>query len=296
MLENILPNEMAHLIKKFVSLKNLCEIRIRLNAPIILDIAGVFYSINENGLCSLNRGIVCDKHFIESVMYICSNHSMYLKVNQIKQGFLTLDGIRIGVCGEMVNNEENIINIKNIQSLNIRIPHIVLGFSETVFPFICNNNKIHNTLIIAPPGAGKTTLLRDIAMKFTTLKRFINMLIIDERYEIINNLENFNYRVDAIYGGVKSYNIISGIRSMNPKIIFTDELANESDFSAIKYACNSGVNIIATMHGKDVNDYNFKFKCKEKIFTRFIVLSNKGNGFFSKEVFDEFGALLYKDL
>ena len=58
--------------------------------------------------------------------------------------------------------DKNIKTIKNISYLNIRIAHEVKGVSDEILPILYHNQRLLNTLIIAPPGCGKTTLLRDI--------------------------------------------------------------------------------------------------------------------------------------
>jgi len=44
------------------------------------------------------------------------------------------------------------------------------------------------------------------------------------------------------------------IRSMNPRILCTDEIGNEEEIEAINYAVCSGVNMIFTAHGKCFDD------------------------------------------
>ena len=44
------------------------------------------------------------------------------------------------------------------------------------------------------------------------------------------------------------------IRSMAPQVIACDEIGSKEDILAIKYALNSGVKGLFTMHGKNVED------------------------------------------
>ena len=44
------------------------------------------------------------------------------------------------------------------------------------------------------------------------------------------------------------------IRSMAPQIIACDEIGSKEDILAIKYALNSGVKVLFTMHGKNIED------------------------------------------
>ena len=64
MLNDILPENLYNLIKKYVNTVKLFEIRLRLNKPIILNVANTIYGINEEGLCQHNKGIKASKQII----------------------------------------------------------------------------------------------------------------------------------------------------------------------------------------------------------------------------------------
>jgi len=73
-------------------------------------------------------------------------------------GFITINGgHRVGIVGTVVQENEKIININNISSLNIRIAREIIGVSEKILKFVLNNKEksIYNTLIISAPGARK---------------------------------------------------------------------------------------------------------------------------------------------
>ena len=286
MLENILPTYMYELLQKYVNNLKLYEIRLRLDKPIILNISNSICSINSRGLCKIEHGYTCTKELIEKTIALACDNSVYAVENQIKKGFITAsNGIRVGLGGEFVESNGSISTIKSINSINIRIPHNIIGCAGKVMPYIVDDNlKIHNTLILSPPGAGKTTLLRDIVYEFSRLPGYLNCLVIDERFEIVAKKNNKNYfnlgaNVDVLYGGNKSYSIVCGVRSLAPNIIFTDEIATFEDSKSIMYAKNCGVNVIATMHASNIKDYLNKIELNEiqkgKVFSRYIVLSNR---------------------
>ena len=67
------------------------------------------------------------------------------------------------------------------------------------------------------------------------------------------------------------------IRSMAPKVIAVDEIGSGVDFKAIEYAVNSGVSVVATIHGKDLAEAREKLgQDIDKIFKRKIVIKSMG--------------------
>jgi len=73
-------------------------------------------------------------------------------------GFITITGgHRVGIGGTVVQENDKIININNISSLNIRIAREIIGASEKILEYILNNNEatIYNTLIVSSPGVRK---------------------------------------------------------------------------------------------------------------------------------------------
>lgn len=304
MLKDILPDSLLELINNYVNVEKLYEIRLRINKPIILNIANTIYSINQFGLCSHLNGIKATKQLIDKIVSLACENSVYAVNSELKYGFITASGgIRIGVAGEFVIDGHIITSIKDFFALNIRIPHEVKGCSKKIMHYIIDNrNHIYNTLILSPPGLGKTTMLRDVLNNFSMLKGYLNCLVIDERYEIvgkqdIKNVFEVGYNVDVLYGGNKSYSINCGIRSMAPNVIFTDEIGTEEDAKSIVYAKNCGVNVIATMHAKSLEDFVVKEELstlfKKKVFNRFILLSNRKGIGTIEGVYDENFKLLY---
>lgn len=162
--------------------KEIQEIRIRVEKPIILTTASkdivLEYKIKQ-------------EEILKILEKLCES-SIYAYKNQICEGFLTIKGgHRIGITGTVVIEEEKIINIKYVTSLNCRIARQVIGCSNRILKNIIDNeNKtIYNTLIVSPPGKGKTTMLRDLIRQISNGIPEINFNgktcgVIDERSEI----------------------------------------------------------------------------------------------------------------
>ena len=78
---------------------------------------------------------------------------------------------------------------------------------------------------------------------------------------------------------------------MNPDVIVTDELNIEKDMDCLIEAMNSGVNVVATIHAKDINQLRQKAGFDEillrKIFDRFVVLTNEQGAGSVAYIYDE---------
>lgn len=282
MIKDLLPNEIYNIIANTFNFASIYEIRLRLNLPIVVNFGGKNYLVKnvKNG-----EIVKCNQKDINHCLAVATENSIYAVNNQIKQGFITCkDGIRIGLSGEHVLNEKNKTEtIKNIISLNIRIPHEIKNCAHTALTFMLNGG-VKNTLIISPPGAGKTTFLRDIACGLSTYSKVLNVLIADERFEIANCYNgvptlNVGQTCDVISGTTKEYAFCQGIRTLKPDVIICDELISKEDGVAVKNAILSGVKVIATIHGEtqqSVLDKNeLSFLLNEKIFERIIILSSR---------------------
>ncbi|HEY8419900.1 MAG TPA: stage III sporulation protein AA [Clostridia bacterium] len=285
MIEKFLPEFLVDILKNKLNYDYVYEIRIRSQLPICVNYGGKYYFLNPEGIGGINDGsIITDKKMLEAIIYRAAEYSMYAVTNQLQQSFITVSGgIRIGICGELVIEDQKIVSVKNFTSLIIRIPHEVYDCALTAYNFIAQD-ELYNTLIISPPGCGKTTFLRDIARLLSQGDSIRNTLIIDERYEIAscyNGMPQLNVGefTDVISNCTKRYGFEQGIRAMRPDVIITDELANQSDIDAVKYATSCGVKIIASAHAFDLNDLfnkpGFEDIIRNKLFERFVVLSNR---------------------
>ncbi|MBO6126404.1 MAG: Flp pilus assembly complex ATPase component TadA [Clostridia bacterium] len=249
---------------------NIQEICIRINSSIIIFTQNNSYFVGKNGEVASEdpKNLVISQSDILETMKILCNFSIYSYQNQIKEGFITLKGgHRAGFSGTAVINNNEIINISDISSINFRISREILGCSDRIF------NKfgldVGGTLIIGPPSSGKTTILRDMARKLSTSfeeNKLIKVSIIDERREIAASYQGVPQRdigfSDVLTGFPKAEGIIRAIRTLSPRIIICDEIGNNEDAEAIKKSLNSGVGIIASIHAKSPDEMANSFRIK----------------------------------
>ena len=276
----VLPISMLEKIKKIGSTTNITEIRLRVGRNILLVTSDVEVEVDY---------IVNLKDMLDILVKVSKN-SIYAIQNEINNGFVVINGgHRIGICGEVVIENGKIKNIKNINSMNIRVARQLVGVADKVMPYIVNNGNVQNTIIISPPGCGKTTILRDIVRQISSGAKILNFKgknvgLVDERGEIaavslgIPNLD-VGLRTDIMSNVPKSIGMQMLVRSMGIDVIATDEIGGKEDFEAIKYANSSGVNLVFTMHGNDIRDVYKKEEIKkllnDGIFSVAIILSRK---------------------
>ncbi len=279
MLEKILPQDIYNIIKNKVNINYVNEIRLRSDKPILLQIGGKRTFLSSSGTTSsIKEALLASKIMIEDIIFRASECSIYSVNEQIKKGFIvTNGGIRLGIGGDLIEENGVIKTMTNFSSVNIRLPHEIKNCSLCAFDFLLENNNVLNTLVVSPPGAGKTTFLRDFIRQLSEHNYAFNVLVLDERGELDlgnNCLGNF---ADKISFARKSIGFENGIRSLSPNIIVTDEIGQKEDIDAICYAMNCGVKILASAHCDSMDSLAkkplFESLVQDKLFQRYVFLS-----------------------
>ena len=254
-ISKIFPNQIASLTLKY-NLENLEEIRIRANRQILLKFCDKEVIINY---------IVTQDEILQILQFICDN-SIYSYQNQICSGFITIKrtAIEFGITGDVVFEDGRVKNISHIYSLNFRIAREINGAGEEILKNVIDLDKktVFNTLIVGAPNTGKTTIIRDLAKSLSNGNEILNGMtigIVDERGELSAMYRgipqnDLGLRTDILNNVKKSLGIEMLVRSMAPQVVIADEIGNEEDISAIKYALTSGVKGIFTAHGENYQD------------------------------------------
>ena len=212
-----------------------------------------------------------------------------------ERGFITIKGgNRVGITGSTVIEDEKIINIEYISSMNFRISREVYGCSHEILKYILDieHNTIFNTLIVSPPGGGKTTILKDIIRNISNgIPEYSfnpkTCGVVDERGEIAamhrgvaqNDVGNLTDIIDNVpkYKGMSML-----IRSMSPSVIFCDEIGSKEDVEAIRYAICSGVKGVFTAHANSLEDLkrnkDINILIKDNLIQKVIVLDEIQKG------------------
>jgi len=169
----ILPLHIAQSVKS-ISLKylvNLEEIRLRPMKPLMLVMNNQDFMLTYDGKVTQDYSLAyyVTKDDIYKTFHFISQCSVYSFEDELKNGYITISGgHRVGFSGHVILENDAIKTIRNISSLNIRIAKEIIGAADKVLPYIIDNGKVLNVLIISPPKAGKTTLLRDIVRQLSS--------------------------------------------------------------------------------------------------------------------------------
>lgn len=239
------------------------EVRLRVGYPVSVVMGGMEYC--PNSAC------VVSGEDLQTVLELASEHSVHTAMERMRAGYITVrGGHRIGICGEVIRDHGKIVGYRRPSSLNLRIAREVKDCAKGLAARLLVEDRLPNTLIIAPPGAGKTTLLRDLMRRISsgeeTPSRRVG--IVDERGELASLWNgcpqmDLGPRTDVLDGVSKAEGMLLMLRGMNPQVLAVDEITHPDDRNAIALAAGCGVSVFATIHGRDQSDLRLRPVCRE---------------------------------
>lgn len=185
-------------------------------------------------------------------------HALYARAEEQRSGFVTLrGGHRMGLCGRVICQGQSIRALRDISSFCIRIAGQWRGAADGLIGQLTDENGFcRSTLIVGLPGMGKTTLLRDSLRRLSEAGR--RVCVVDERSEIAAMCDGLPQVevgpcTDVLDGCGKEAGLRWLLRSLSPEVLVTDELSDTLDAQAALEAIRSGVSMLATVHGRDLD-------------------------------------------
>lgn len=295
----IFPNQMRRILSHaLLDVDNLNEIRMGVNCPLRFVQGGRELFVARDGSFVGKREDawkIRQEEMDDLIQHVCT-YSLYAFENEIRQGFLTVPGgHRIGVSGKVILNEDDTVrNISYIRFMNIRISHEVIGTADDVLPYLIQQNRVMNTLIVSPPGCGKTTLLRDLVRQISDGNEYCKgkqVAVVDERSEIAGSYlgipqNQVGIRTDVLDACPKSVGMMLLMRSMSPQVVAVDEVGGEHDMNSLYQIVKCGTGVLATMHGSTMDDVKSKLGIHRRMFERFVFLSRKNGKNYEKKICD----------
>lgn len=289
---SILPLEIRHRLTSLPPevIDNLEEIRLRTERPVEIVSNQQSSFVTEKGTLTQNpaHGWILDRMTADKLLNLISDHSFYAMDEQLKRGYVTVKGgHRIGIVGRVLVENGRIEGIKEVASFNIRVAREKKGIAHPILPYLIEGNHLLHTLIISPPQCGKTTLLRDIARLVSYGNAHMSgkkVGIVDERSEIAGCVQGMpqkdvGVRTDVLDGCPKAEGMMMMIRSMSPDVMVTDEIGKKEDARAVQEVLNAGVVLLASAHGRDVEEIARRPTLSDILnmgfFQRFVVLSRR---------------------
>lgn len=291
-----------------VDFEEVQEIRLRVHAPLLMICNNQEYYITPEGNLSrrAEEAYIVSREELKETMEYMSSYSLYAFEEEMKQGFITIQGgHRIGIAGKTISDDHGIRTMKFISFINVRLSHQIRGCAAGVLPYLYEDGNILHTLIISPPRCGKTTLLRDIIRQVsngTEQEPGMTVGVIDERSEIGACYQGvpqneLGIRTDILDCCPKAKGMMMLIRTMSPRVIAVDEVGSREDLEAIEYVMNCGCKLIATVHGSSIEDIKQKPVLRklvqERWFERYIILNNRGRIGNVDQIYDSRGNKLY---
>ena len=245
-----LPEEYRKIFNEFfasdIMRESATEIRFRAVMPSSVTCSGKNISVFGG-----REIILTESEMTAAVTRLCEE-SVHTYSATINEGYIVLsDGLRIGVCGKAVSDGKNILGIREITSVSVRIPHIIPGVCQEIIPLIMQKQKINGALIYSAPGVGKTTLIRDVARTISSFGKR-RVAVVDSRGEIYVRKMFAHSLCDFLDGYPKGRGIEIATRTMSPEAVVCDEIG-DGDCDGILCAQNTGVPLIATAHGTELS-------------------------------------------
>ena len=121
----------------------------RVNQPLELVTADGAYFLNNGALVRQTdrQCLSVSEEDLRQMSTLMSRYSLYAYEEEIRQGFLTVEGgHRVGVAGKAILEQEKVKSLQHISSVNIRMSHEIPGCADRLLPMITKNREVCHTL------------------------------------------------------------------------------------------------------------------------------------------------------
>jgi len=296
----ILPEPIKGILKVAgIEESNLRELRLRAGRGLLAETTEGECFLGRNGkmVASEEEAYRVSEENLKAAMELLTGYSVYAFEEELRQGYFTVEGgHRIGVAGRVVAEAGQVLRMKYISFLNLRIAHECKGCGRELFPRLYREGRLYHTLLFAPAGCGKTTLLRDLIRLLSEAGMTVG--VADERSELAAcrygvPQHDLGPRTDVMDGCAKAVAMQMLLRSMTPKVLVADEIGLAEDVLAVRSAVGSGCKVLATAHGGSLSELQrnpmLRELWEERRFERYVALERQGRSFGVKAIYNAEG-------
>lgn len=186
-----------------------------------------------------------------------ARYSVHSYAESLRHGFVTLGGgHRLGLCGTVAEENGQVIGVRGLSSVNLRVARQVTEVDEIIRPWI-GAGAPQSVLLLSPPGFGKTTLLREWVRLVSDAGHPVS--VADERGEIAALADGapqfaVGRCTDVLENCAKRQAAIMLLKTMSPELIAFDEITAPEDVEAVSLCAHCGTAVLASAHAADVDD------------------------------------------
>lgn len=215
---------------------------------------------------------------MEEIFYTLCGGSVHTHEAELAEGYLTTStGCRVGIAGQYVQREGQVVVLQRVTALNFRIARRVPLLLPNDLMMLLQRHFV-GLLIVGEPGSGKTTILRQIAMALAEQRRLVT--VIDERGELFPP-EKALPPLERIGGVPKAKAVLMALRTLAPQVILLDELGSLEETAALEQGFFSGVDFIASVHADSAEEAlerpQVQTLVQHKMLRSLVILSGREN-------------------
>lgn len=194
---------------------------------------------------------------LREILSRAARYSVHSYAESLKHGYITLaGGHRLGICGTAAEENGQVIGVRGLSSVNLRIARQITDVAAQIAPWI-GEDVPQSVLLLSPPGFGKTTLLREWVRLISD--RGYTVAIADERSEVAalaDGVPQFAVGrcTDVLENCTKKQAALMLLKTMSPALLAFDEITAPEDVEAVSLCAHCGIAVIASAHAADVDD------------------------------------------
>ena len=194
---------------------------------------------------------------LREILSRAARYSVHSYAESLKHGYITLaGGHRLGICGTAAEENGQVIGVRGLSSVNLRIARQITDVAAQIAPWI-GEDAPQSVLLLSPPGFGKTTLLREWVRLISD--RGYTVAIADERSEVAalaDGVPQFAVGrcTDVLENCTKKQAALMLLKTMSPALLAFDEITAPEDVEAVSLCAPCGTAVIASAHAADVDD------------------------------------------